>query len=94
MKKSLKNIVLCMAVSASVLVSGNAIKNTKERNEAYQLAAKHMKELSKFHQKQLQNKQSLLHRQYLEMCKLYHTYHVGDAPDEKDWVALIDCSKK
>ena len=28
MKKSLKNIVLCMAVSASVLVSGNAIKNT------------------------------------------------------------------
>ena len=53
-----------------------------------------MKELSKFHQKQLQNKQSLLHRQYLEMCKLYHTYHVGDAPDEKDWVALIDCSKK
>ena len=28
MKKSLKNIVLCMAVSACVLVSGNAIKNT------------------------------------------------------------------
>lgn len=28
MKKSLKNIVLCMAVSASVLVSGNTIKNT------------------------------------------------------------------
>ena len=83
----------CARVSA-LKESLNAIKNTKERNEAYQLAAKHMKELSKFHQKQLQNKQSLLHRQYLEMCKLYHTYHVGDAPDEKDWAALIDCSKK